>query len=40
MAKKLLKWQPRVGLDDGLKKTIEWFREDLDERKVRTTPVL
>jgi len=26
MAKKILKWEPRVGLEEGLKKTIEWFR--------------
>lgn len=27
-AKKELKWQPKVGLKDGLKNTIEWFREN------------
>lgn len=26
-AKKILKWQPRVALEDGLKKTIKYFRE-------------
>lgn len=26
-AKRLLKWQPRVPLRDGLSRTIEWFRE-------------
>ncbi len=25
-ARKLLKWQPKVSVDDGLKRTIEWFR--------------
>ena len=25
-AKKLLKWQPKVPLEEGLRKTIEWFR--------------
>jgi dTDP-glucose 4,6-dehydratase len=25
-AKKLLGWQPKVGVDEGLKRTIEWFR--------------
>ncbi len=25
-AKKILKWQPRIGLREGLKKTIGWFR--------------
>lgn len=28
-AKTLLKWQPRIGLVDGLQKTIEWFRQIL-----------
>ncbi len=27
-AKKLLKWQPRVSVDDGLKRTIGWFRKN------------
>ena len=25
-AKKFLKWQPRVSVEEGLKRTIEWFR--------------
>ena len=25
-AKKLLKWQPEVRLEDGLARTIEWFK--------------
>ena len=25
-AKKLLKWEPKVSLEEGLRKTIEWFR--------------
>ena len=25
-AKKLLEWEPKTGLSDGLKKTIEWFK--------------
>ena len=28
-AKELLHWQPEVSVDDGLKKTIEWFKENL-----------
>jgi len=39
MARKLLKWEPKVSLDEGLKRTINWFREEIDSRKVRTTPV-
>lgn len=27
-AKKFLKWQPKVSVDEGLKKTIEWFRKN------------
>jgi len=27
LAKKLLSWDPRMSLDDGLQRTIEWFRE-------------
>ncbi|MBN2454249.1 SDR family oxidoreductase [Candidatus Woesearchaeota archaeon] len=27
-AKKLLHWEPKVSVDDGLRKTIEWFREN------------
>jgi UDP-glucuronate decarboxylase len=29
LAKKALKWKPRVALEDGLKKTISYFRETL-----------
>lgn len=28
-ARSMLKWQPRVGLDEGLSMTIEWFRSRL-----------
>ncbi len=27
-AKKLLKWQPKVSVDDGIMRTIEWFRKN------------
>jgi dTDP-glucose 4,6-dehydratase len=26
LARELLDWEPRVPLDEGLKRTIEWFR--------------
>ncbi len=26
-ARRVLNWEPRVGLEEGLRKTIEWFRE-------------
>lgn len=28
-AKKLLKWEPKVGFEEGLTRTIAWFRRDL-----------
>jgi len=28
LAKKLLGWEPKVSLDQGLRWTIEWFREN------------
>ena len=27
-ARKLLRWQPKIELEDGLKKTIDWFRQN------------
>ncbi len=33
-AKKLLSWEPRVGLDEGLARTIEWFRPNLGQYKT------
>jgi len=27
-AKKILNWQPKVSVDDGLKRTIEWFKKN------------
>jgi nucleoside-diphosphate-sugar epimerase len=31
-AKKILGWEPSVNLDEGLRKTIEYFRERLSGR--------
>jgi dTDP-glucose 4,6-dehydratase len=31
-AKEILGWVPKVGLEQGLKKTIEYFKDDLDPR--------
>ena len=28
-AKRVLSWQPKIGLEEGLRKTIEWFREQV-----------
>ena len=27
--KKLLKWEPKIDLETGLEKTIEWFKEQI-----------
>jgi len=35
-AKKLLGWKPNISLDDGLKRTIEWFSDHITEYKVGT----
>lgn len=36
-AKKLLDWQPTVGLDDGLKRTVNWYTENLPwTRTIKT----
>jgi dTDP-glucose 4,6-dehydratase len=31
-ARKVLGWEPRVDIDDGLRRTLDWFRERLDAR--------
>ena len=33
-AKELIGWQPTVNLDEGLEKTMNWFRENLKEYKI------
>jgi dTDP-glucose 4,6-dehydratase len=33
-AKKILGWEPKVSLEEGLAKTIEYFRKRLEERKA------
>lgn len=32
-AKKLLKWEPKISLEEGLNKTIEWFSKNIDQYK-------
>ncbi len=38
LAKQLLKWQPTVGLDEGLKKTIPWFRAQIESAPPARLP--
>ncbi|MBE3090469.1 MAG: GDP-mannose 4,6-dehydratase [Actinobacteria bacterium] len=33
-ARKILGWQPQVSLDDGLKRTIKWISDHIEEYKV------
>jgi dTDP-glucose 4,6-dehydratase len=33
-ARKMLSWQPEVNLDSGLKKTIKWISDHIDDYKV------
>jgi len=33
-AKELIQWEPRVSLDEGLRKTIEWISEHINSYKV------
>jgi dTDP-glucose 4,6-dehydratase len=39
-ARKLLAWEPEVGLDEGIRKTIAWFREDHHRTATITEPQL
>jgi dTDP-glucose 4,6-dehydratase len=32
LARERLGWEPRVGLDEGLKRTLEWFREQAEQQ--------
>jgi dTDP-glucose 4,6-dehydratase len=34
LARKTLKWEPKVGLDEGLLKTADWIRSNLDEYRT------
>lgn len=33
-AKKLLNWEPKIGLEEGLKRTIAWFRKSNKEQRA------
>ena len=39
LAQKLLGWTPRYSLEEGLRETIEWYRENLSRFKVGTYPL-
>jgi dTDP-glucose 4,6-dehydratase len=34
-ARSLLGWEPQITPDDGLRRTIEWFRREMPETKTR-----
>ncbi len=38
LAARLLNWQPTIGLQDGLERTIAWFRQDLAAREQTARP--
>ncbi|MCX6804173.1 MAG: GDP-mannose 4,6-dehydratase, partial [Candidatus Diapherotrites archaeon] len=38
-AKKLLGWEPKISFDEGLKRTIEWFRAYFDEFEKKNSPL-
>lgn len=33
LAKKVLQWEPRISLEEGLKKTIDYFRDFIEKEK-------
>ena len=33
-AKEVLNWEPKVSLEEGLLKTINWYREILNDKKI------
>lgn len=39
LAKKLFQWAPRYTLEEGLRETIEWFREHLTRLRVGSYPL-
>jgi dTDP-glucose 4,6-dehydratase len=34
LARKVLGWEPKVPVEDGLRRTYEWFRDALDKEQV------
>jgi NAD dependent epimerase/dehydratase len=39
LARKLFQWAPRYTLEDGLRETIEWYRDNLSRFKVGSYPL-
>jgi len=37
--KKLLKWKPELSFEDGLNRTIAWFKKEIDTKKVHTISI-
>ena len=33
LAKEILNWEPNISLKDGLSRTIDWFRKNIDYEK-------
>ena len=38
-AKKLLGWKPKVSFEEGLKKTVNWFRKYVEEFDSSSSPL-
>ncbi len=39
LAQRLFKWEPKHGLEDGLKETMEWYRKNLSRFRVGSYPL-
>jgi len=39
LAQALFGWTPRYSLEDGLRETIEWYRQNLSRFKVGSYPL-
>ena len=35
LAKKELGWEPKTKLEDGIKETIKWWKENIDEKTLK-----
>ncbi len=39
LAQNLFKWEPKYGLEDGLRETMEWYRKNLSRFKIGSYPL-